>query len=189
MKMNLPLDLNRFPIEPDHIEPALLFDVAQKVVMHCQKKGGWFPFRVSELAGVTSYQLGQIRGLYLVNDRCFITPSFVQQIFLFAPAVSQEDQAHLHWGARLTIQNTLGFHLQNRLPEMIALLTWILVGCLMSPPLGSFGSYLELILNVLTWPIGAQKLPALIMWLSMILIGILLIQSPQKRLFLTGAQA
>lgn len=183
MKMNLPLYLMDYPIQPKHIKADVLFRAAEQIVLLCQQKDGWFPFAVSELTGVTSYQLKQIRGLVVINNRFHLSHEFVSMVMSFAPAVSAKQQKQLILQAHQTAMNTVFHQTWYKLPEVIAIFSFVLAGFSMN--LWHSGLVSEAVAQMILWPIGPHSVSTMVYWLGMLGLGIYWVNRLEKRVCLT----
>ena len=183
MKMNLPLYLMEYPIQPEHIKADVLFQVAEEIVLLCQRKGGWYPFAVSELMGITSYQLRQIRGLILINNRFHLSHEFVSTILLFASAVDGKERDRLMVRAHQKAVNTVFYQTWHHIPEMIAIVSFLLAGFVIN--VWHTLSIGEAVAQMVLWPMGAYKVMTLIVWLGLIGLGLVWVGRQQKNVCLT----
>lgn len=186
MKINLPLNLAHYPIRPEHIKADTLFCLAEKIVLLCQRQGGWYPFRVQELKGVTTYQLRQLRGLIQIHDRFYISHEFVLNMLVFAPAVDVKQQKHLLLQARQKANGWVVEQTWERLPELILLGAWLCTG-LVNSYLIEPASLADALKEVLFWPISPYNLLSLAVWLSVSWGGITWLSRQTKVVCLTPA--
>ena len=167
-----------YPIQPEHIRADILFRVAEQIVLLCQKKGGWYPFAVSELMGITSYQLKEIRGLVLINNQFHLSHEFVSTVLSFAPAVSAKRQQQLILQAHQKAMSTVFYQTWHKLPEIIAIVSFLLAG--FSINLWHSGSISEAMAQMILWPIGPHNVSTLITWLGMICFGVYWVRRQRK---------
>jgi len=171
-----------YPIPPQHINADVLYRTAEQIVLLCQHKGGWYPFAVSELAGITSYQLRQIRGLIQINNQFHLSHDFISMTLSFAPAVNGKEQEMLILRAHKKAMNTVFYQTWHHIPEVIAIVSFLLSGFMINA--WQTGSVIEAVGRMIVWPMGPYSLSTLALWLIQIGVGLFWLSRQRKRVCL-----